>query len=151
MLALSAIQSTVAAAIAANAYIAQAPAVSVITDDGLQDSAIEAQLRTRGCVVVVPPVVRAVRRDKGGRTLLMDAEVAVRVAVNPQVNAQVGGAQRNVYLLIQAVAKAVMDWAPGASSGDYRFEATEEWLQLITNDPGLIAYELSFSKSASIN
>lgn len=149
MLALSAIQSTVAAAIASNAYIAQAPAVSVITDDGLQDSAIEVQNRTRGCVVVVPPVVRAVRRDKGGRTLLMDAEVAVRVAVNPQVNAQVGGAQRNVYLLIQAVAKAVMDWTP--TPGDYRFEVAEEWLQLVTNDPGLIAYELSFSKSASIN
>ena len=149
MLALSAIQSTVAAAIAANEYIAQALAVSVITDDGLQDREIEVQLRTRGCLVVVPPVVRAVRRDKGGRTLLMDAEIAVRVAVNPQVNAQVGGAQRNVYLLVQAVAKAVMDWTP--APGDYRFEVAEEWLQLVTNDPGLIAYELSFAKSASIN
>ena len=149
MLALGSIQSTVAAAIAANAYIAQAPAVTVINDDGLQDREIEVQRRTKGCLVVVPPVVRAVRRDKGGRTLLMDAEVVVRVEINPQVNAAVTGAQRNIYSLIQAVAKGLMDWNPGP--GDYRFEATEEWLQLVTNDPGLIAYELSFAKSASIN
>ena len=149
MLALGSIQSTVVSAIAANAYIAQAPAVAVINDDGLQDREIEVQLRTKGCLVVVPPVVRAVRRDKGGRVLLMDAEVSVRIAVNPQVNAAATGAQRNVYSLIQGVAKALMDWNPGP--GDYRFEATEEWLQLVTNDPGLIAYELSFSKSASIN
>lgn len=149
MLALGSIQSTVAAAIAANPYIAQAPAVAVINDDGLQDREIEVQRRTNGSLVVVPPVVRAVRRDKGGRTLLMDAEVVVRVEINPQVNAAVTGTQRNIYSLIQAVAKALMDWNPGP--GDYRFEATEEWLQLVTNDPGLIAYELSFSKSASIN
>lgn len=151
MILLSAIQSTAAAAIAASAYVTQAPALAVITDDGLQDNEIETQLRTRGCVIVVPPIVRAVRRDKGGRVLLMDAECVIRVAVNPRANANAaaGGAGRNVYLIVQAVAKAIMDWAPG--QGDYRFDATEEWLQLVTNDPGLIAYELSFSKSASIN
>lgn len=149
MLALGSIQSTVAAAIAANAYVAQAPAVAVINDDGLQDREIELQLRTKGCLVVVPPIVRAVRRDKGGRTLLMDAEVVVRVALNPQVNASATGAQRNIYALISAATQAVMSWVPAA--GDYRFDTSEELLQLVTNDPGLIAYELSFSKSASIN
>lgn len=151
MLAFGSIQSLVSSLIAANTYVAQAVAVPVITDDGLQDSAIEAALRTVGCVVVVPPIVRAVKRDRGGKVLLMDAEVAVRIAVAPRVNTAVGGANRNVYTLVTEVTKAIVAWDPPNNQQPYRFDVSEEWLQLVTNDPGLIAYELSFSKSASIN
>lgn len=149
MIAFANIQAAVVAAVSASAYIAQSPAVTVINDDGLQDTQIEVQLRSKGAVIVVPPLIRAVRRDKGARTLVMDVEVAVRVVVNPQVNASTGGAGRNVYELVKAVAQAVMSWTP--AGGDYRFDVAEEFLQLVTNDPGLICYELSFSKSSAIN
>ena len=150
MLALGSIQTTVSAAIAARAYMSQAPAVSCIVDDGIQDSAIEAQLRTRGSVVVVPPIVRAARRDIGAGKLAMDAEVVVRILLNPTANAATGGANRNIYTLISEATSAVLGWVP-ATPGDRRFETSDEFLQLLTNDPGLIAYELSFAKLSTLN
>lgn len=150
MLAIGSMQTTVANAIAAKAYITQAPNVPVVVDDGLQDSVIEGHLRTRGVVVVVPPIVRAARRDIGAGRLAFDAEVVVRVLMSPQANGAIGGASRNVYAVVGAVAEAVLGWSP-TNPGDRKFETSDEFLQLLTNDPGLIAYELSFSKLSTLN
>ena len=143
-------QSTVAAAIGAASYFTASPAVVCIVDDGLQDSAIETQLRTLGCVVVVPPIIRAGRRDLGAGKLLLDAEIAVRVLVNPHVNTTPTGANRNIYSAIAAATQAVLAWNP-ATVGDRRFETTEDFLALTTQDTGLLAYHLIFTKLSTLN
>jgi len=148
MLSLASMQSTVAAAINANAYFSTAPSVVCISDDGLQDSAIETQLRSKGCVVVVPPILRATRRDFGGGKLLIDAEIVVRILVNP--NAAAGGASRNVYTAIASVTQAVLSWVP-ATVGDRRFETSEDFLQIAVNDTGLLGYHLLFTKLSTLN
>ena len=150
MLSLASMQSTVAAAITANAFFSASPAVSCIADDGLQDSAIETQLRSVGCVVVVPPILRAMRRDLGAGKLLLDAEIVVRVLVNPHVNASVGGANRNVYSAVAAATQAVLSWIP-ATAGDRRFETSEDFLQIAVNDTGLLGYHLLFTKLSTLN
>jgi hypothetical protein len=149
MLSLASIQSTVKAQIDANAFFSAAPAVSCIIDDGLQDSAIEAQLRTKGCVVVLPFLLRAGRRDLGGGRLALDAEFVVRLLINPQVNAAVTGAQRNAYGAISAIAASILSWSP-ATVGDRKFETSDEWLQLTTQDPGLVAFDIFFTKLSTI-
>jgi hypothetical protein len=150
MLALSSMQSTVAAAIGAASFFTAAPAVACIVDDGLQDSAIETQLRTLGCVVVVPPILRAGRRDLGAGRLVLEAEIAVRVMVNPHVNTTPTGANRNIYSAIAAATQAVLAWSP-ATVGDRRFETTEDFLSLTTQDTGLLAYHLIFTKLSTLN
>lgn len=149
MMALSAMQSTAAAAIAANTYFSASPAVPVIVDDGLQDVNIEAQLRSIGCVVVIPPILRAARRDIGAGKILLESEMVVRILLNPQVNSSASGANRNIYALVASAAQAIMQWAPGL--GDRKFETAEEFFQLITNDNGLLSYDLFFTKLTTIN
>ena len=149
MLALGSIQTTVKAQIDANAFFSAAPSVACIVDDGLQDSAIETQLRSKGFVVVVPPILRASRRDVGAGKLLLTSEFVVRILANPHVNGATGGANRNIYQAISAVAQAVLSWSP--TNGDRKFETSDEWLQLTTNDAGLTAYDLFFTKLSTIN
>ena len=150
MLSLASMQSTVAAAITANVYFSTAPSVVCIADDGLQDSAIENQLRSKGCVVVVPPILRAMRRDIGGGKLLLDAEIVVRVLVNPHVNASVGGANRNIYSAVAAATQAVLSWTP-STAGDRRFETADDFLQIAVNDTGLLGYHILFTKLSTLN
>jgi hypothetical protein len=150
MLSLASMQSTVAAAINANAFFSSAPSVLCISDDGLQDSAIETQLRSKGCVVVIPPILRAMRRDIGGGKLLLDAEIVVRVLVNPHVNTAAGGANRNVYSAVAAATQAVLSWVP-SSVGDRRFETSEDFMQIAVNDTGLLGYHLLFTKLSTLN
>ena len=149
MMSLSSMQSTAAAAIAANAYFTASPAVSCIVDDGLQDSTIENALRSMGCIVVIPPILRAARRDVGAGKILLEAEMVVRVLVNPQVNAATGGANRNIYQMVAAASQAIMAWVPGL--GDRKFETAEEFFQLITSDSGLLSYDVYFTKLTTIN
>ena len=123
--------------------------ISPVTEGGLQDSAIELQLRTKGFVVVLPFVLRSGRRDVAGGRLALDAEFVVRLLMNPQVNAAVTGAQRNIYSAIAAAATSILSWTP-ATAGDRKFETSDEWLQLTTQDPGLVAYDLFFTKLSTI-
>lgn len=153
MLALKDIQTTVKARIDASSYFAPvAPGVTVacIIDDGLNDTAIETQLRSVGCVVILPPILKAVRRDNGGGKVVLDAEFTVRIMVNPTANAANGGAKRNIYEAIAAAASAVLSWAP-TNAGDRRFEASADWLQLTNKDAGLIIYDLFFTKLSTVN
>lgn len=149
MLSIGTIQSSVKAQIDAHAFFSAAPTVACIVDDGLQDSAIENQLRSKGFVVVVPPILRASRRDIGAGKLLLNSEFVVRILSNPHVNSATGGANRNIYSAIAAAAQAVLSWVPG--NGDRKFETSDEWMQLTTNDAGLTAYDLFFTKLSTIN
>jgi hypothetical protein len=81
---------------------------------------------------------------------LIDAEIVVRILVNPHVNSAAGGASRNVYAAIAAVTQSVLSWVP-ATVGDRRFETSEDFLQIAVNDTGLLGYHLLFTKLSTLN
>jgi len=148
VIAFSAIQSTAAAALAADSYFTAGVDVPIVTDLGLQDETIEGHLNSTGCVVVVSPVVRAVRTDQGGKLAAIKAEFIVEVLLNPEVNAGAGGANRVAQQAVEAVARVIIAIAP--APGDRRFEIADEFAQLVTDDAGLIAYHMMFTKLTTL-
>lgn len=151
MLNLANIQTTVATAIGAASYFTTAPSVSCIVDDGYQEREIEAALRTRGFVLVVPPLLRIAFKDQGiSKTFTGEADVFVRVLCNAKVNAATGAAQRNVNEAVKQAILAVLSWTPTA--GDRRFMlADSDSVVLSVIEEGLLAYDIFFRKQISIN
>jgi hypothetical protein len=150
MLSLANIQSTVAAAITAHSYFSNAPAIAAIVDDGMSKTGLETALRTKGFAVIVMPVLGVDLKDQGdGKTFTGDAELMVKIAVNPHVNSLASGAQRNVYAAIAAVFAAVLNWSPGP--GDRRFKLTDNAVTISAADEGLLAYDLTFIKQITLN
>lgn len=150
MLSLANIQSTVAAAITAHTYFSTAPAITAIVDDGMSKTGLETVLRTKGFAVMVMPVLGVDLKDQGdGKTFTGDAEVLVKVMVNPHVNTLASGAQRNVYSAIAAIFAAVLNWTPGP--GDRRFKITDNAISISAADEGLLSYDLTFSKQITLN
>lgn len=149
MLSLTTVQSTAAAAIAASAFVTTAPAVSVITDDGYKERDIEAQIRTKGFVIVVSPLIAVKFHDQGiSRTFTGDASFVVTVIANQQVNPT--AANRDVNEAVKAVIAAVLGWTPGP--GDRRFLLDQnETVSISMLAEGLIAYDVAFTKQISIN
>ena len=150
MLALNTMQQTVAAAIAAHTFFATAPAVSCIVDDGTQHSAIEAQLRGVGFVVVIPPIFSADRHSPpdGAGKMILTADVTVRLLSNPVQNAAVGGANRNIYSAMSAATAALLALKPGL--GDRKFGPAVNFIQLAPVDEGLLGYDLTFNKLSTL-
>lgn len=151
MLTLATVQGTIATAIAGYPYFTTAPSISVIVDDGYKERDIEAELRTKGFVVVVPPILRVAFKDQGiSKTFTGEAELMVRVISNARVNASTGAAQRNVNAALKETIAAVLAWTPGA--GDRRFLlADSDSIALSVLEEGLLAYDIFFRKQISIN
>jgi hypothetical protein len=119
--------------------------VSVIVSDGLQDKAVERQLRKRGVVVVVLPVQSADARDQAGQTALREVTLAVRVMVNPYRNADTddGGAGINVYRLVHECIDAVIATTSRHPGGEfYRLIG----FSLNKQDAGEWSYDIGFTK-----
>lgn len=152
MLSIANIQTTLQAAIAAHPYFA---GITVIVDDGRQDAAIETQLTGNGFVVVIPPVLGGKALSQAGGKLLLAAEVMVRVMLNPEANSAAGtGAQKGAYAAIAAVTAAVLGWRPAGGlpgTSEKLFEASADFLAISNFDPGLIIYDLSFTKHTTPN
>lgn len=152
MLSLSNIQTTLQSAIAANPYFS---GISIIVDDGLQDPAIETQLTGKGFVIVIPPVLGGKALSQAGGKVLLSAEVMVRVMLNPEANAAAGtGAQKGAYAAIAAVTASVLGWRPAGGlpgTSEKLFEAAADFLAISNFDPGLIIYDLSFTKHTTPN
>lgn len=148
MLSFDAIQATAAAAIAADAYLTTLPYVKVIVARGLEDPVVEDELQSKGCVVVVNPITRAVKKDSSQTMLSMVCEISVDCIINPYRNFQADAALRDSGKLVIAVASALMRWSP--RPGDTRFEPAEEFASLSVGDEGVLQYTLFFHKTASI-
>lgn len=151
MLTLSTVQTTLASAIAVSPYFLNAPTVTVIVDDGYKEREVEAELRTKGFVVVVPPILRVAFKDQGiSKTFTGEAELFVRVLCNTRVNASTGAAQRNINEAVKQTINAVLAWTPTA--GDRRFLiADPDSVALSVVEEGLLAYDIFFRKQISIN
>jgi hypothetical protein len=129
-------------AIRANALISS-KAISVIVDEGLQDSEISTALETKGAVVLVLPVMSLSRRDQSGSSAVLEADLTVKLMVNPKANVD----QRtnlNIYEAIVAIITALVKYArhPG---GEF-FKAAETVCGISAFDPGLWVYDLFFTK-----
>lgn len=150
MLSLANLQTTVAAAISAHSYFATAPVVAAIVDDGMAKTGLETQLRTKGFAVLVMPVLGVDLKDQGdGKTFTGDAEVLVKLLLNPHINPLASGAQRSIHAAIAAVFSAVLNWSPGP--GDRRFKVGENAISISAADEGLLCYDLLFSKQITLN
>ncbi len=150
MLSLANLQTTVAAAISAHTYFATAPVVAAIADDGMSKNGLETQLRTKGFAVLVSPLLGIDIKDQGdGKTYTGEAEVLVKILLNPHVNTLPTGAQRNIPAAIAAVFAAILNWTPGP--GDRRFKAAEQSVALSAADEGLLCYDLLFLKQITLN
>lgn len=150
MLSLANLQTTVAAAISAHTYFATGPVIVAIVDDGMSKNGLETQLRTKGFAVLVSPLLDINLKDQGdGKTYTGEAQIMVKVLLNPHVNALPTGAQRTVHAAIGAVFAAVLGWTPGP--GDRRFKAAEQSVALSAADEGLLCYDLLFLKQITLN
>ena len=150
MLSLTNLQSTVAGVITAHSFFATAPAITAIVDDGVSKNGLETSLRTKGFAVLVMPVLGVGLKDQGdGKTYTGEAEVMVKLLLNPHVNPLTTGAQRNIHSAIAAVFAAVLNWAPGP--GDRRFKIAEQSISLSAADEGLLCYDLLFLKQITLN
>lgn len=120
--------------------------IAVIVHDGLQEKAIERQMRTKGAVVVVSPVYRWERRDQSGPRWLNDVTLLVHVQMNPDRNADTdsGGAGVDMYELIVAVKNAATERERHPGSEFFKDQGGE----LSTFDSGLWSYILTFTKEA---
>lgn len=147
MLSFDSIQATAAAAIAADAYLTNLPYVKVIVARGLEDPVVEDELQSKGCVVVVNPITRAVKKDATYGVLALVCELSVDCIINPFRNYQSDGALRDPGKLVIAVASALMRLKVGP--GDNRFEAAEEFVNLSVGEDGVFQYTLFFNKIAS--
>lgn len=83
--------------------------VLVIVDDGLQKDRIENQLKTKGFVIVVAPLLEGKVRDQSGPAWLVDIELMVAVISNPERNSatDTGGVGLNMYSIVSDVIDAV--------------------------------------------
>lgn len=150
MLSLANLQTTVAAAISAHSYFATAPTVAAIVDDGLAKTGLETALRTKGFAVLVLPVLGVELKDQGdGKTFTGEAEVLVKVLLNPHTNPLATGAQRSIHAAISAIFSAVLNWTPGP--GDRRFKVGENAIAISAADEGLLCYDLLFTKQITLN
>jgi hypothetical protein len=150
MLSLSNLQTTVAAAITGHTFFSTAPAVPVIVDDGTSKNGLETALRTKGFAVLVLPVLGVDLKDQGdGKTFTGEAEVMVKLLVNPHINPLPTGAQRNIHGAISAAVAAVLGWTPGL--GDRRFKVADQSISISAADEGLLAYDVGFTKQITLN
>ena len=144
---LTELQALATATIEADAFVV-AGSIPVVEHRGLEDPKVESHIRKVGVCVVVCPLVKWKRRDQSGPAWLVDAELLVKVRVNPKVNddAEAGGGQVDIYALCSAVTSA-MTTAKRHPGGEF-FRIGEEAGILSEFDPGLWSYDLIFTKEA---
>ena len=124
--------------------------IEVVLDDGKQDKAIERQLRRKGAVVVVAPLLGGTLRDQAGNDWIMDCRIMIRVHINPEKNADTedGGAGVDIYDMVRAVVDACTRRArhPG---GEF-LKLARDAFTLSQFDPGLWTYDIQFTKEAML-
>lgn len=118
----------------------------VITDDGTKDSVVEKALRDRGFCVVIAPIMHAPKKDSQASLSIVSANVFIIVQVNPKINATT--ARKNIYEAIQAIVVKLKAYA-GVNQND-RFDIADDAIELSSFDPGLWAYDLTFTKQAAL-
>lgn len=145
--ALKDIQETTRATIAAGTFFA---GWHIISEDGTKHDEIEAVLTSGpGRLVVVDPPHKGVTfREAPGSAIVM-VTMDVSLIFNPKVNA----AQPVVTNYAEAIAKlSATILAYGSESEEAnRYEAADNFFQLVVTDEGLVHYLLSFQKLVSLS
>ncbi len=140
------VTSTVKTAISASSYFS---GITVEIDLGQSDSLIDGALNTKGICVAIAPVLegRLIEGDLSRSSHI--ARITVWLGMNMPINSGVGGAAKNVYEAIAAIIDAVTGWTP--PRGDHHFSLAEECYELVGYDPGLLAYNVYFTKNLTIS
>jgi hypothetical protein len=143
VIALKDVQTAARDLIAGHAYFASE---NVIDDRGVSDPVIEKALRERGICVVVEPILAGKVTTHGGKIAVVDCEIFIQIQINPVIN---NGA-KDIYLGISNIVAALT--APGPINPNDRFFLKPEGnaIQLSSFEPGLWAYDLTFTKVAVV-
>ena len=150
MIALTHLHTAMAQIISTNRQFQKPPRIQCLVGDGLQHPMVKRQLEKTGCVVVIDPILRArARNPESHQGLTLDAEIGIRVLMNPKVNASETGANRHIYEVMASIADSVLGWQPD-SNGDHRFEVAERFIEIKQQDPGLLEYQLTFLKTTAL-
>lgn len=145
MIAFKDVQKDARDTIAAHAYFA---AETIIEDKGLQKAQIEALLRTRGFAVVVCPVLKGKTHSQAGSIVVVEVDLFVQIALNPAVNSTSTGANKDLYLGLHSAVAALIEKNPNNPNDRYKLKPDEDAIELSSFDPGLWAYDASFTKLA---
>ncbi|MCL5099268.1 MAG: hypothetical protein M1608_17385 [Candidatus Omnitrophica bacterium] len=137
MITIGDIQSTVVDLIEAESYFA---GKSVIEDLGKSQKEIEAALRSPGACIVVPPVLAGDLLTQTKGATISSIGLMVKILVNP--NATLTGF--DIYQAITQIVHAVLSYT--AERGEKPFEIADNLFTLSHFDPGLLAYDLFFTK-----
>lgn len=131
--------------IAAHSYLQD---ITVLLDDGLSEKLQEKELREKGVVISVSPLLGGSPKDERLGINLLEVDLMARIRVNPERNADPdSGAQKNPYQLIRAVIEGLQSYAQGPGDQAFSFEGGENVFELIPDDEGLIAYGVHFTKT----
>lgn len=127
--------------------------LTVILDDGLQEKARTRQLKTKGAVVVVCPLLGATLRDQSGTEHILDVGVLVKMMVNTERNTDdenSDAADVDIYEGVKAIVNACCRKArhPG---GEFLKLAKDAFtLSEFHADTGLWVYDIQFTKECAL-
>lgn len=114
--------------------------LKAIKDDGHQHDAEQALLRTAGYHATVLPLLDADLIGEGAGASIIDAGLAIRVAVNPAITPT-----PDAYALIREVKQTLTSWDPPKNEAE-RYRVADKAFIIDDTDPGEIAYILFFTK-----
>ncbi len=123
--------------------------IGLVQDKGTQDTEIESHLNAEGACIIVAPLVTGMLRDQSGPAWILDCEIMVRVRINPERNADTGGAGLDIYDVVTKVIQGLCQ-APRITGGSEFFKAAHDCLALAEFSEGIWSYNLLFTKEALI-
>ena len=143
MLDFEALQPTARDLIAAHSYLSD---IKVFANEGLTEKPQEKELREKGVVIAISPVLGGSQKDERQGIALIEVDLMARIRINPERNAdEDSGAQKDPCRLIRSVIEAIQAYDFGQGDQPFSFDG-EQVFSLIPDDEGLIAYGVHFSK-----
>lgn len=121
--------------------------ITAIVHEGLEQDDVEKQLREKGAVLVILPIVTVERLDQAGNSWLCKAPISVELRINPKANKDMN-TNLNMYEGIVEIVNTVtrITRHPG---GEF-FQCAEIVAKMSSFDPGLWAYIVQFTKEVML-
>ena len=120
--------------------------VLVILDDGAQEDEIDEQLRDNGAVITVLPLVMGKVRDQSGPATIIDCDVVVMAAVNPETNPD--GVNIDLAELVSDIIKTMTNY-PRKPGGEFFQVGKEAVFALDDAKERLLSYKIFFTKEVT--
>ncbi len=120
----------------------------IVLNTGSEKETVERHLNDKGVCVEICPILHGRRRDQSDTETILDITIVVKLKINPARNANTdkGGAgidaAKAIPIIINALCRA------DSIIGGERFKIDNDAFVLSSFDPGLLEYELMFTKES---